>query len=253
MLLFFVWFMQDILKNVFFFFLQESEDLRDRMMTMEAELRSLREELSHRGGSSASATSSLESDAMHPLQKKRALTPTTATASSTAKAAGGEAASAVVTKKKLAAANHKERQLSLDSLEGGKETPTAKVAQPQDKQQKLGSNGEISTGSEEESGSDQGDPINHHHHLAGPEKRLSLQDEDIQPQKDKLTLENTDGNAEIEDDEEESGATASTADPAKAVKDTDQKKEVPAVTTSTKLTDDSGVMAENSTVNKGKS
>merc|ERR1719195_1698318 len=42
---------------------KESEDLRDRMMTMEAELRSLREELSHRGGgSSASAASSLESD-----------------------------------------------------------------------------------------------------------------------------------------------------------------------------------------------
>ena len=80
----------------------------------------------------------------------------------------------------------------------------------------LFSNGEVSTGSSEEDDSLEGDDSAGH--LAGPEKRLSLQDDDM-PGGGALTaadsktaavkraeltvVENTDGNAEIDDDEEE--------------------------------------------------
>ena len=75
------------------------------------------------------------------------------------------------------------------------------------------SNGEVSTGSSEEDDSLEGDDSGH---LAGPEKRLSLQDDDMPGgaltaansktavKRAELTVvENTDGNAEIDDDEEE--------------------------------------------------
>ena len=41
-----------------FLIFQESEDLRERMMTMEAELRALKDELSNRGSSSLASTTS---------------------------------------------------------------------------------------------------------------------------------------------------------------------------------------------------
>ena len=71
----------------------------------------------------------------------------------------------------------------------------------------------MSTGSSEEDDSLEGDDSGH---LAGPEKRLSLQDDDMPGgaltaadsktavKRAELTVvENTDGNAEIDDDEEE--------------------------------------------------
>ena len=49
--------LQNAIVNIYVCFFQESEDLRERMMTMEAELRALRDELSNRS-SLASNTSS---------------------------------------------------------------------------------------------------------------------------------------------------------------------------------------------------
>ena len=162
------------------------------MMTMEAELRSLREELSHRSGSGSgrpggtSSASSLESE----RQK-----------------------SAIVGKKKLAVA--KERQLSIDSLDNAVKATEA-VKSDMSKPVKLGSNGEVSTGSEEDS--DPGDSLGH---LMGTEKRLSLlREEDDMPKsalsncQEKLSrsLENTDGNAEIDEDDEDVTLTDSKCD-----------------------------------------
>ena len=136
----------NIFLSIVYLFQEESEDLRDRMMTMEAELRALREELSHRGSSVSSSEEPRETN--KDKEQSNASTPEP---------------------KPMKKLLH-ERQMSMELEVNG----NADSAKPRTNGT-LGSSGDQTTSEEEESSGDD---------LMQPEKRLSIQDEDLENKTD---------------------------------------------------------------------